>query len=244
MPGTKQGLRRLRRGAEEALTLASGTRLGPWVVHSSMFEVVYSSMFVDGVSIGSGSGRSIRSNHGSVRPQGSARCRAMECNRGTEQPVQVRLRQQGGRSRRGSAVRTSAAVRSGACQLPGGARVHAGAARDALRGRSRSPECQGSARLRGHLRDLPPVPAVRRRPLVHAPWSSGRRAPGGGAAAHVAVSGPRAEAGGHLARATQPKNRYVTPIAARTPMHSVASAQASAWRVWRIPTEPKYTAST
>jgi hypothetical protein len=42
----------------------------------------------------------------------------------------------------------------------------------------------------------------------------------------------------------QPKNRYVTAIAASTPTSSENSAQPSAWRVFFTPTEPKYTAST
>lgn len=44
--------------------------------------------------------------------------------------------------------------------------------------RSRQGECGGTRGLRGCLRHLPPLPAVRRRPLVHASRAAGRCAPG------------------------------------------------------------------
>ena len=53
-------------------------------------------------------------------------------------------------------------------------------ARHVCRAPSVVPVSFEQAGLRGHLRDVPALPAVRRRPLVHAPRSAGRRAAGGG----------------------------------------------------------------
>ncbi len=41
-----------------------------------------------------------------------------------------------------------------------------------------------------------------------------------------------------------PQNKYAIPIAATNPARSAINPQATAWRVLRIPTDPKYTAST
>lgn len=45
-------------------------------------------------------------------------------------------------------------------------------------------------------------------------------------------------------RAPYPQNRYAIPIAAMNPATSAASPHMTACRVRRMPTEPKYTAST
>jgi hypothetical protein len=76
------------------------------------------------------------------------------------------------------------------------------------------------------------------------PRRRGREGEGaGGGAVRAAGAGDRRLRGARGAFA-QPKNRYVTAIAASTPTSSENSAQPSAWRVFFTPTEPKYTAST